>query len=366
MSDIDLHLNREHGPVTTGPDDIVDDRMWPVILEGLVRGHQLSTADAGRVMRRIVRGEATTARIAGLLTALRAKGETSAELTGFVEALQESAVRVDIPGRTVDIAGTGGDGTGAVNVSTMAAIVAAATGVTVVKHGGRSASSTTGGAADLVEHLGIPLDLTPDQAKQAAGYAGVVFLFGPRFNPGLRHAIDARKSIGIPTVFNTLGPLINPADPQYRVVGVADARMAPVIAEVLAARGRTGLVVRGRDGLDKLTTVTTSDVWIVRDGAISTTELDPCELGLRPAEPADLRGGTAADNAHIFHALLDGRTGPIRDLVLLNAAAVVTATGLTQEPLAEQLRRAMTRCATAVDNGSASATLHRLVAVTAS
>jgi anthranilate phosphoribosyltransferase len=356
----DLHA------VTSGIADAPDDRMWPVALDHVVRGHDLAEVEANRLMRSVVRGEATTAQIAGFLTALRTKGETSAEITGFVEALQESAVRVDIPGPTVDIAGTGGDGTGAVNVSTMAAIVAAAAGCTVVKHGGRSASSRTGGAADLVEHLGIPLDLTPDQAKQAAASAGIVFLFGPRFNPGLRHAIDARRELGILTVFNLLGPLINPADPPYRVVGVADARMAPTVAQVVAARGRAGLVVRGRDGLDKLTTVTTSDVWIVRDGEISTTALDPRELGLHRADPSDLRGGTAADNAGTFRALLEGKTGPVRDVVLLNAAAVMTATALTREPLVEQLGRAMSACAAAIDNGSASATLRRLVATAAS
>ncbi|MFC8797979.1 anthranilate phosphoribosyltransferase [Promicromonospora sp. NPDC057138] len=366
MPHAEPRLRPDQHAVTTGIADVPDDRMWPAALDHVVRGHDLTAVDANRVMRRVVRGEATPAQIAGLLTALRTKGETSVEITGFVEALQESAVRVDIPGPTVDIAGTGGDGTGAVNVSTMAAIVAAAAGSTVVKHGGRSASSRTGGAADLVEHLGIPLDLTPDQARQAAANAGIVFLFGPRFNPGLRHAIDARRELGILTVFNTLGPLINPADPQYRVVGVADARMAPTVAEVLAARGRTGLVVRGRDGLDKFTTVTTSDVWIVRDGAISTTVLDPGELGLYRADPADLRGGTAADNAGTFRALLEGRTGPIRDVVLLNAAAVMTATALTREPLVEQLGRAMSKCAAAVDDGSASAALQRLVAISAS
>ena len=215
-------------------------------------------------MGRIVAGEATDVQTAALLTALRAKGETAAEVAGFVEALQISCVRVDVPGVTADIAGTGGDGTGAVNISTMAAIVAAATGVTMVKHGGRASSSTTAGAADLVEELGVTL--TPEDPARVAAEAGITFLFAPRHNPGLRHAAAVRCDLGVPTVFNILGPLINPALPRFQVVGVADARMAPVIAGALAAGGRSALVVRGDDGLDKLTTTTTSKVWTVRDG----------------------------------------------------------------------------------------------------
>ena len=171
-------------------------------------------------MSEIVRGHATSAQIAAFVTALRAKGETAVELSAFVDALLDCAVPVSIPGRTVDIAGTGGDGTGAVNVSTMAAIVAAAAGVTVIKHGGRSASSTTGGAADLAETLGVNLDLTPRQAERIADEVGLVFLFAPRFNPGLRHAVDARRELGVPTVFNLLAPLINPARPRHQVIGV--------------------------------------------------------------------------------------------------------------------------------------------------
>jgi anthranilate phosphoribosyltransferase len=313
-------------------------------------------------MGQVVRGDATSAQIAGFLTALRAKGETAEEICGFVDALQEQATKVTITGTTVDIVGTGGDRTGAVNISTMASIVVAATGVTVVKHGGRSASSSTCGAADLVEYLGISLDLTPAQVARVAAEAGITFLFAPRFNPGMRHAIPVRRELGVPTVFNVLGPLISPADPQYKVVGVADAKMAPVIADVLAARGRSALVVRGHDGLDKLTTVTASQVWSVRDGRATQTTLDPGDLGIARVEPAALRGGNAADNAAVLHALLAGQRGPVRDVVLLNAAAALVAIAPTAASLTEQMAAGLTRCAEAVDTGAAHATLGRWIA----
>lgn len=337
-------------------------KTWPDLLDELLRGGHLNRATAHWAMRQIVRGEATTTQIAGFLVALRAKGETSAEISGFVDALHESATPVIIPGPTVDIAGTGGDGTGAINVSTMAAIVAAAAGITVVKHGGRSASSLTSGAADLAEHLGIPLDNKASAAAATAAKVGVTFLYAPHFNAGLRHAIDARRGLGIPTVFNTLGPLINPANPHHRVIGAADRRVAPLIAEVLADRGHTGLVVRGRDGLDKLTTTESSDVWVVREGRVSTVELDPAVLSLPRAESGDIRGGTAAENAAAFHALLAGQMGPIRDVVLLNAAAVAATMTLTEDPLEEQIGEALPRCAEAIDSGAAGKVLRCLVA----
>ncbi len=335
--------------------------VWPAVLAALIRGDQLDRDVARWAMSEIVRGHATSAQIAAFVTALRAKGETAVELSAFVDALLDCAVPVCIPGRTVDIAGTGGDGTGAVNISTMAAIVAAATGVTVIKHGGRSASSTTGGAADLTEALGVNLDLTPSEVARIAAEVGLVFLFAPRFNPGLRHAVDARRELGVPTVFNLLAPLINPARPRHQVIGVADAGKAPVIADVLAARGRSGLVVRGRDGLDKLTTVTCSDVWVVSGGSVTATTMDPVDLGLARADPADLRGGSPTHNAGIARAVLDGAPGPIRDVVLLNAAAVLVAVAPNRGPLLDLLRDAMITCASAIDSGAARRCLARLI-----
>ncbi|MFD7657433.1 anthranilate phosphoribosyltransferase, partial [Actinosynnema sp. NPDC059797] len=250
-----------------------------------------------------------------------------------------------------------------VNVSNVAAVVVAATALTAVKHGGRAASSSTGGAADLVEQLGVPLELTPDQAARVAAEAGITFLFAPVFNPGLRHVAAVRGQLGVPTAFNVLGPLVNPADPRHQVVGVADARMAPLVADVLAARGRRALVVRGGDGLDKLTTVTTSRVWAVRDGEVTASVLDPRELGIPRPDPAALRGGAAADNARIARAALAGERGPVRDVVLLNAAAALVVAGDPDAPLLDRFAGALGRCAEAVDSGAAGAALERWVEV---
>ena len=347
---------------------------WAVVLTALLGGRDLTRAEAGWAMREVIGGRATSAQIAGFLIGLRAKGETAAELDALVSALHEESVTVTIPGPTVDIAGTGGDGTGAVNISTMAAIVAAATGVTVVKHGGRAASSSTAGSADVLEHLGVRLELTGDQAARLAAEAGITFLFAPAFSPGLRHATTVRRQLAVPTVFNVLGPLINPARPVHQVVGVADATLAPVVAAALAARGRSALIVRGDDGLDNLTTTTTSRVWVPHKGGVTTVTVDPGEFGIARADPADLRGGDAPGNARIVRALLAGRPGPVRDVVLLNAAAVLTVASMSERAAAdhatgaeqcaafpEHLAAALVRCAEAIDTGSARTTLDRWV-----
>jgi anthranilate phosphoribosyltransferase len=336
---------------------------WAIVLSCLLSGADLTSAQTAWAMSQIISGVATPAQMAGFLTALRAKGETPAELSGLVTALRANATAVRVTGATVDIAGTGGDGTGAVNVSTMAAVVAAAAGVTVVKHGGRSASSSTAGAADLIEHLGIPLDLTPHQAARIAAEAGITFLFAPRFNTGLRHASPVRRELGVPTVFNLVGPLINPADPRCQVVGVADARMAPVVAGMLAAHGRSALVVRGDDGLDKLTTSATSRIWAVRGGTVTATRLDPRDLGFARTDAAALRGGRAADNASVLRSVVRGERGPARDVVVLNAAAALVASAERHASPLDQLGAAAARCAEAIDTGAAEATLTRWITV---
>lgn len=354
----------DHTPNNAARGTTANVESWPAILARLLDGGDLTSADTESAMRQVIAGAATSAQLASFVTALRAKGETAAEVSGLVSALRAAASDVIVPGRTVDIAGTGGDRTGAANISTMAAIVAAAAGVTVVKHGGRAASSTTGGAADLVEHLGISPELTPGQAAAVAAKAGITFLFAPQFNPALRHAAAVRRELGVPTVFNVLAPLINPADPHHTVTGVADERMAPIVADVLATRGRRGLVVRGDDGLDKLTTVTTSQIWIVEGGHVTSTRLDPRELGIPRARPADLRGGTPAENAFLAHNVFAGHRGPVRDVVLLNAAAafVSTASGAS---FLEDLGSALATCADAVDSGAAQATLAKWIAANA-
>ncbi|TDU89615.1 anthranilate phosphoribosyltransferase [Kribbella voronezhensis] len=338
------------------------ERTWSRLISGLLAGRDLSTADTSWAMDDLVRGTATSAQVAGFLIALRAKGETADELGGLADALRSHASDVTIPGTFVDIVGTGGDGTGAANLSTLAAIVVAATGTTVVKHGGRAASSTTAGSADLIEHLGIPLDLPADRAASVAALAGITYLFAPRFNPALRHVAAVRRDLAVPTAFNVLGPLLNPARPRHQLVGVADARIQPVIAATLAARGTTALVVRGNDGLDKLTTTGPSRIWIVRDGTCTPTTLDPRDLGLALSTPGQLRGGDAATNKAILERLLTGVQDPIRHAVLLNAAAALTTTTLTNAPLADQLAHHLKTCAHAIDTGQAARTLHKWIA----
>ena len=338
------------------------DRTWSGIITALLGGRDLSADDTFWAMDGLVRGEATSAQVSGFLIALRAKGETAGEIAGLADALRQHATRIAIPGTFVDIVGTGGDGTGAVNISTMAAIVAASTGVTVVKHGGRAASSTTGGSADLVEHLGVRLDLSPDEVLRVVAAAGIAYLFAPRFNPGLQRVSAVRRELAVPTAFNVLAPLINPADPRHQLVGVADPRMQPVIASVLAARGNSALVVRGEDGLDKFTTTAQSRVWVVRDGLATFELVDPRDLGLAKCTIDQLRGGTAAANAQVLKAVLDGQPGPVRDVVLLNAAAAVAVASLTTKPLIEQLAECLVKCAEAIDSGRSAATLARWIA----
>jgi anthranilate phosphoribosyltransferase len=337
-------------------------RTWSGLITDLLTGRDLTPEDLWWAMDRVVSGEATSAQVSGFLIALRAKGETPAEIAAMASGLRRHATSVSMPGTFVDIVGTGGDRTGAVNISTMAGIVAASTGVTVVKHGGRAASSQAGGSADLVEHLGIGLDLSASDAVRVAETAGITYLFAPRFNPGLRHVAAVRRELGVPTAFNVLGPLINPADPQHQLVGVADARMQPVIAAALAERGTTALVVRGDDGLDKLTTTAPSCVWLVRNGCAVPELLDPRLLGLPLASPGDLRGSTAAANARVLHSVLAGDPSPARDVVLLNAAAAVAVMRLSDEPLVDQLAVALPVCTEAIDSGQSAATLARWIA----
>jgi anthranilate phosphoribosyltransferase len=337
-------------------------RTWSALISGLLAGRDLTAEDVWWAMDGVVGGLATSPQVAGFLVALRAKGETSGEIAAMASALRQHATSVVIPGTFVDIVGTGGDGTGAVNISTMAAVVAASTGVTVVKHGGRAASSQAGGSADLVEHLGIPLELSADEASRVAERAGITYLFAPRFNPALRHVAAVRRELGVPTAFNVLGPLINPADPRHQLVGVADARMQPVLAAALADRGITALVVRGDDGLDKLTTTASSCVWVVRNGRAVPESLDPRSLGLALSPLAALRGSTAAANAQVLHSVLAGEPSAVRDVVLLNAAAAVAVARLTDEPLVNQLAVGVTQCAEAIDSGQAAATLGRWIA----
>jgi anthranilate phosphoribosyltransferase len=339
------------------------DLSWPRLLTALVQRRDLDRAQTAWAMHEVLSGAATPAQIAGFAVALRAKGETAEEVIGLVASMYEHAVPLSVPGRALDIVGTGGDRSSTVNISSMAAVVAAAAGCLVVKHGNRAASSSTG-AADVLEELGVRLDLPAERIGVVAERVGLTFCFAPVFHSSLRHAAVPRRELGIATTFNFLGPLANPARPQAQAVGVADPAMAPVMASVLAERGVDALVFRGDDGLDELTTTTTSSVWVVSDGQVSPETLDPVALGLPAARPDDLRGGDARENAAAFRSVLEGSSGAVRDAVLLNAAAGIAAHAAAGGPLAERLSSGLERARQAIDSGAAADLLQRWVAVT--
>ncbi len=332
-------------------------RSWPDLLSALLRGEHLSGADTAWAMHEIMTGEATPAQLAGFAISLRAKGETADEVNGLAATMVELANPVPDVGEALDIVGSGGDRAHTVNVSTMAAIVAAAAGTPVAKHGNRAASSSCG-AADLLEELGVAIDLDGAGVAACVAQVGIGFCFAPVFHPAFRFTAAPRRELGVPTVFNFLGPLTNPARPTSNAVGVADARMAPVVAAALAQRGNRALVFRGDDGLDELTTTTTSQLWVVRDGAVRTAVLDPTALGISRAAPQDLKGADAAYNAKVARAVFAGEPGSVRDTVLLNAAAgVIAFEGPDADVLVDQLQAAMVRCAQAIDGGAAAGKL---------
>jgi anthranilate phosphoribosyltransferase len=335
---------------------------WPGLLGQLLRGESLESADTAWAMREIITGEATAAQVAGFVIALRAKGETPGEVAGFVDAMLEQAAMVTVPGRVVDTCGTGGDRAHTVNISTMAALVVAGAGIPVVKHGNRAASSACG-SADLLEELGVVVDLPPASVAPCLEDAGIAFCFAPVFHAGMRHTALPRRELGVPTVFNVLGPLTNPARPAAQAVGVSDARLAPVMAGVLAARGADALVFRGDDGLDELTTTSTSTVWVVCGGAVTQTSFDPASLGLPRAVPEDLRGADAAYNSAVARDVLGGAQGPVRDAVLLNAAAAIAAYDGGDGDLVGRLSSGFERAAAALADGRAAALLDRWVTV---
>ncbi|MFB7995613.1 anthranilate phosphoribosyltransferase [Streptomyces sp. NPDC056002] len=336
-------------------------RSWPQILNGLLEGRDQSADDTAWAMDRIMRGEATDAQIAGFAVAMRAKGETVEEISGLVRAMYEHANVIEVQGDTVDIVGTGGDGAKTVNISTMSAIVIAGTGAKVVKHGNRAASSASG-ASDVLEKLGVNLELSPQRVAEVADEAGITFCFAVKFHPALRHVAAARGQLGIRTTFNFLGPLTNPARVRAQAVGVADARMAPIVAGVFAERGHSSLVFRGDDGLDELTTTATSRIWVVRDGAVREEAFDPRDVGIDLVPVSALRGADASYNAEVARRLLDGERGPVRDAVLLNSAAALVALTPGDGPLTDQIRAGMDRAAESIDSGAAKRTLERWVA----
>jgi len=340
----------------------MDTLSWPALIRALIQGEALSADETAWAMNEIMDGAASPAQIAGFGVALRAKGETVQEMAGLAEAMLAHATPVSIPGPVTDLVGTGGDGAHTVNVSTMATIVAAAAGARMVKHGNRAASSACG-AADVLEALGVVIDLPPEATEALFAELGIAFMFAPVYHPAFRHTGPVRRELGVPTAFNYLGPLTNPARPTSVAVGVADPRMGPVLAGVFAARGNSAIVFHG-EGLDELTTTGPSSVWVASGGAVSAADFDPGSLGLSRASLDDLRGGDAATNAGVVRSVLSGEPGPVRDIVVLNAAAALAADeGLPEHPATDALTKSLAdglaRATEALDSGEAAQLLTR-------
>lgn len=346
-----------------------DSLSWPYILTELLNGADLSVAEATWAMEQVVSGDATSAQIAGFLVALRAKGESVNEIVGFRDAILEKSVPLSVDSMALDIVGTGGDRFGTVNISTMACVVVAATGVPVIKHGNRAVSSTSG-ASDVLAELGIDLTLSPEAVASALSDTGITFAFASAFHPGFRHAAPVRAELGVPTVFNYLGPLCNPARPEASAVGVAQLDRVPLFVGVFQTRGATALVFRGDDGLDELTTTGHSHIWEVSRGLVTEHDLDPRDLGIARSAMSDLVGGDPRHNASIVRSVLSGDEGPVRDIVLLNAAAGLVAYRLAEDPaqmqvgIVERFATQLEVAREAIDSGRAAAKLDEWVAAT--
>ncbi|WP_036320406.1 anthranilate phosphoribosyltransferase [Microbacterium indicum] len=340
---------------------------WPEILTAVVAGDDLTVSQAEWAMRQVMQGEATGAQLGGLLTALRAKGESVEEVIGFRDAILDAAVPLPVDPNVLDIVGTGGDRYGTVNISSTASIIVAATGIPVVKHGNRAVSSKAG-ASDVLSELGIDLRLPAEAVAGVLDEAGITFAWAAAFHPGFKHAGPVRAELGVPTVFNFLGPLVNPARAEANAVGVANIDTVPIITGVFRTRGATALVFRGEDGLDELTTTGYSRIWQITNGDMHEFDIHPRDLGLPTARIEDLLGGTPADNAATLRRTLAGEKGAVRDVVLLNAAAGIVAYRLSQDPsqanrnMIQRLTEALGEAAAAVDDGRASAKLDAWVA----
>lgn len=300
---------------------------WPELTARLIRREDLTAEETAWGMDQVMSGNTSPVKLAGFLTALATKGETSDELTGLADAMLAHARPLQISRDALDIVGTGGDRAKTVNISTMASIVLAGAGVPVVKHGNRSSSSASG-SADFIEALGVDLSLPVEAVARSLDEVGITFLFANLFHPSMRHAASARKELAVGTAFNVLGPLTNPARPRANAIGVASAHHAPLVADVLASRGNTALVFRGHEnGLDELTTTNVNDVWLVEHGRATHHLVDATRFGLQPSTVADLRGGDPEHNAAVGREVLAGSEGIIAETVLLNSAAGLVAFG---------------------------------------
>ena len=347
---------------------------WPELTAALLRRDDLTEQQASWAMDQVMSGDSTAVQLAGFLVALRGKGETSNEIGGLVGAMLDHSAPVALPadlGPVVDTCGTGGDRSNTVNISTMSAVVVAAAGAPVVKHGNRAASSAAG-SADVLEALGVVVDLPPESIGPCVEQAGIAFCFAPVFHQGMRHAAVARRELGLPTVFNILGPLANPARPSAQLVGCADIRLAPLMAAVLSARGTKALVVRGEDGLDELSTAAPTRVWDATGIGVQESVIDPAECGIAAPAPGALGGQDAAFNAAVARSVISGERSstldPVRDAVLLGAAGALiaydAACGMSVVgTVTERLIAVLPRAVDAIDSGAAGRTLDRWISV---
>jgi len=339
---------------------------WRAYIEKLGNGLDLEAAQISEVMGEILEGRADTKDIKEFLLALKAKGESSEEVSALVDQMFGHSAAIEISVRAVDTVGTGGDGAHTINISTTAAIIAASAGAVVVKHGNRAASSKSG-SGDLLEALGVAISLQGDAVEKTVAKLGIGFCFAPIFHPAMRFAAPARKELGVPTVFNILGPLANPAKPQAAAIGVADDRMHLVMAQVLANRGVDGFVFRGDDGLDEITLSTSTSVLTIGNGEITSDRIEPGDFGLKRAPVTDLIGGDAIENARITRAIFAGESGAPRDAVLLNAAAAIAAyDGNLTQSIQERIAAALIRATEAVDSGATSRLLDNWIELTQS
>jgi len=334
-------------------------KTWPEILGKLLAEEALDRIEADWAMSQIMGGEATEAQVGAFMLALRAKGETVDELAGLVDVMLRNAVILDTGNDAVDIVGTGGDMVGTVNISSMSAILVSAAGIPVMKHGSRSASGKTG-SSEMLEVLGIRLDLSPERVADVFREVGITFFFAPVFHPAMRYVAPIRRELGVPTTFNFLGPLANPAQPIATSLGVANQKIAPLMAAEVANRGRSALVFRGSDGLDELTTTGSSEIWEVSGGEVRHSVLNPGDFGLKKASLADLVGGDAQHNAHVAKSLFEGNfRSPIADIVRLNAAAGLVAYELAKNPdgidrpLVERFEHALNSVTETLEQGKA-------------
>jgi anthranilate phosphoribosyltransferase len=336
---------------------MTDQDLWPSVLTDLSHRRALDGPQASAAMTAMMQGDATEAQIGAFLLGLRTKGETVEEMEALAGTMLSFAVPVHAPEPVIDTCGTGGDRAGTFNISTVTALVVAGAGVPVAKHGNRAATSHCG-SADLLEELGVNIELDADGVERCLDEAGIGFMFARTFHPAMAHVAPVRAELKVPTVFNFLGPLTNPARPYAQVVGVADERMLPLMAEVLARRGTRALLFRGVDGLDELTTTDLSTVYDVKDGTVRETHLDPSKFGLGKVKPEELAGGDAPYNADIARRIIDGEKGAHRDVVILNAGAALRVAGF-----AESLEEGMATAARAIDDGEAAKTLIRWIEV---